>query len=1105
MQLNPPFFVQHQYVNLSFDFESKTYSGYTTITAVPTSITPDVYNNRPVLFLNAQKMSISKVLVNNIDVSFTHSPIPSLLDLGPSRRDFHAISSSLSSYSASQSNHAELTIFLPSPSEFSFASLTKKDALKLTLKRRKTKAAEKKFKKSEFKTFTITVFFDSNFFFNSDLFSFISEGVDSSSGRCFIPCVDHYLFRPTWDFDLSFPNDYSAICPGILNKEKNLYELTIPTTASKLGLIIGKFLKISSDDSLVIPCELYSINQSQSVSFSGSCSSFSSSNTTSLLNNFYNSKLPELLKVFSTIKPIPFIKFCFSPFAPYNGTWFSGVVVLPLESLRPLSLVSRKVKAESRLFKTFLSCIFDTFVTNSASFDSWTSTLFVSVLFSTLFPDFVGNDESTLFQFKNRYSVYHFDQSPLQLSISPPPPGHQQVDYDLIGSQSIKELNHLGRLEFRNSFRNSYFHWKKLLLVTNHLGRSVGFSVLSKLIISFLNDAIEEVSCFMTNTPIVPFHSYYSISGQLKSFINEIEFVNFIRNNSNMDVATFINHWIYTRGLGQLHFKFFYNRRAIQTELGFKQFCRVGIPPFFGPLVVNVYEPDGSFEETINVSFQQDRTTGMSSKLSLFLIKARSRNRRPRKRRVFDDEGKESDVLAKTPVMAINCDRTSEVPGLVVVKQHPYMWSTLLSEYSLSPPFDLHNALSALQGLCDLDTPASAFTIKYCAADSLEHLFKDSYSEVPLVVRRAAVWFLAQMKVAEASFLLIKLARETLFNEFSFPLPLPSYNSEPELVEFFIEIVDSLYKLKVSNDEVFDLCFDLLNRYVDDVSASDNSHYFCSILRTVSRHVATEVQALKLKEVLDKLLSADEIVPSFAGIVSCAVLKVYMQLIRKHLSVLSSQFYKSLLALVLTSATSRQLRVTAGFCLVSLMYHFNPPIEKPVFNVENSQLKSQLHPFYIVPFLVSVAVSDNDSLFGRQLLGQLLHPPPLIQHDQTVLDPYTSSLESPPPRFTEPLSDDCMSLFREKEGSEVLVKFPELMWKLIANPKLDNYIRSLLTLLWLRIYGHGTPPCFVGSVSTVVDGSHPTGDCFKKTEGEVVDGKGHEGEVQRVNLGSDAM
>ncbi|KAL0246177.1 hypothetical protein GEMRC1_007391 [Eukaryota sp. GEM-RC1] len=137
----PPFLISHQHISLHVDVKGKQLTGSTTITAVPCSPDPDIYNDKPSLFLNAQQIEITQASINDIPCSFLQIQPRTLVEAADpqydSYRDFNTLSKIISSAVYHDTVTPELVVYLPPPEQFSFRSLLKKNVFTLKLSKKK--------------------------------------------------------------------------------------------------------------------------------------------------------------------------------------------------------------------------------------------------------------------------------------------------------------------------------------------------------------------------------------------------------------------------------------------------------------------------------------------------------------------------------------------------------------------------------------------------------------------------------------------------------------------------------------------------------------------------------------------------------------------------------------------------------------------------------------------------------------------------------------------------------------------------------------------------------------------------------------------------------
>ncbi|KAL0222056.1 hypothetical protein RCL1_001910 [Eukaryota sp. TZLM3-RCL] len=1085
---SPPFLVLHQHVSLSLDFSSRSLHGTTTITAVPTGTKTDIFDGKPVLFLNAQNLQIHNISVNDIPCGFLQtSPASVLTPFESSNRiDFHTISKAFSQHVQSESTAVELIAFLPPPSDFSFASLSKQVAFTLKLSRKKSVTKEKssRYKSADFNSFSIKIDFsqpNSNLFHSdaSPIFTISPQNSAAGTARAWIPCLDHESVRNSWTFDITCQSNLIAVCPGVLtnsvvNSELATYSYSqlLPCSASTIGVIVTELISSKIEGNPLtqsIGFEIFSMNQSSVYSFSGVKSTITPIYFNSTLNHFRNI-LSNILSSVSAFFPrileiSPKLSIVFCSVCPDSGAWGSGLILLPLSLLIPSSLCSRWTANYATIVRAIVSCFVDTVFSTTSVLDHWVQVLLAAILFTKIMPDLITTAEYNLLHLSYRRQVFQLDKTPLQTPIAPPLHTLESVQGDVFLASCIKELKDMGRFELPAT-RSTEFHWKKAVIVARHLSRMTTDPV--NLVSSFLSESCleifdwAEVRSKSGTDANIPFHSLSTTDNRLKCVTSEGEFKDLLRTNTNIDVQSFLKLWIYSNGMAELHFKFWYNRRRILTELALKQTVRYGINPFSGKVSVSVVEPGGTFQKDVTVPLGYDKDSGAPSTLILFEIKFKMRNRRPRKRQAFNDLGELLDINGKTPVLSVICDAEVEVPGLVTTSQHSYMWKSLLDSAIKSN--NIETALHAINGYLHENSNSAAYTVNQVAATT-------GYD---YLLRRAGVRCLAAMTIPLAHSLLISIARSVLLDENGSPVPLPSPKFASE-VEFFTDLAECLGLIKTPSVAIFDLVIEILHNYSDDTSAADSSTYLSLCLLTATSHVTSEDQAQVVHEIINHTLQNQAILPCFNHVLSVKCLECTTTLITKGYLVLTQRFCHSLIASSACSQVPRVLRITALRCLVSLCHYIHSNPSSYPYNLEFSSLKHRLHPFSIVPFIISLGSSDEDKWFGVRALGTLLLPPPALHIPSSFSESYPLTLDVPPPPYTPPKFSDAFSVFRQSNSKHPAVRqLPQTLWSLLALPNtmLDSSIRHVLHAVWLRFYGYATPPCLFDNVTLASSADH---------------------------------
>ncbi|KAL0245950.1 hypothetical protein GEMRC1_007166 [Eukaryota sp. GEM-RC1] len=859
-------------------------------------------------------------------------------------------------------------------------------------------------------------------------------------------------------------------------------KVSIPTTCSSIGLFVGKYFTQSDGESDLI--DLYSLNQESTLSFSGLTTSLSSKSTVQSLNHMrvkINDMMTLIYNHLTRSKYLSKIKIVFDPSIDSHFVSGSGLIVLPLSFLKSPSLTSNQTLDLALIFLSLLTCIFETFCSTLASPDRWTSKFVASCLFNELFCEFIGEMEFVYFFSILKKFVYKLDKSPIQSSLAPPSDKYHRVEFDPLQSTAIKEFPILGRYELYCA-RDSLFHRFKFIVVANYLARNVGSEIIFRLFTSFLNEAIDDVTDWhqQQSKEIVPYHPVF-METKFKGSISESELDSLLRLNTNTDVPSFLNHWVYTQGMSLLHFKFWYNRRRILTELAFKQSLPFGILPFNGPLSVVIDEPEGAFEEVIAVPWDIDDGITLGSRMNFYEIKAKTRNRRPRKRKIFNDSGQLIEVTPKTPVISIVCDGKSEVPGYVYISQHSYMWASLLRTSMTSR--NMYNLVCSIDGYLLRNDVNAVWTVSMVAKEN-----------VPFPAKRAAVRCLGMLTISFAHEMLLKIVNEVLLDSGGFPVQLPAPN-EVDFVDYFVDLLKALNLVKFPNNSIFELCLSIITRYVDDISAADSTHFISQAIITARNHVTSEMQAILLNEALDRVLESEAILPSFNQILSVTVISTRVFLTTRGFLQLTNRFLMVLFTLAQSQEVARSHRLIAVKSLVILSHFVFSIPSSPPFNIDSPSTKQLLHPFNIVPFVVSLGVSDADMAFGKQCLGTLFLAPKVEYLPSDVDDPYPKSAQSYT-RTRAPAYNDAFSVFRLVNSQVPLLKeFPATLWKLLTSPLyvLDQEIRHLLHCLWLRLYGYGTPASLKGQRFQSSSDQHVIFDCFKQgmAEQKSDDGQSH--------------
>ncbi|GMT25388.1 hypothetical protein PFISCL1PPCAC_16685, partial [Pristionchus fissidentatus] len=576
--------------------------------------------------------------------------------------------------------------------------------------------------------------------------------------------------------------------------------------------------------------------------------------------------------------------------------------------------------------------------------------------------------------------------------------------------------------------------WQKGELVMRLLAKKLGhepfFQVLHKMLSvgeQMGRGRRDNPTCwtYLTLTTNAFFRTVHSVTGQ--------------------EMPTFLEQWVYGGGHASFHVNFVFNRKRNMVELDIRQedIGKAGVMVYTGPMTIVVQELDGCFEHHVQIDSEHSRHE----------LQCHSKGRKQKKKKVPLSTGEEvevdlSNMDPDSPVLWIRVDPNMLLLREMHVRQPSYQW-----EYLLKYERDALAQMTALDKIQEF--PSATSRSMLIETINSEHFFYR--------VRCRAAYALSAVHNRMADVVIGRPALMQLFSQkfgCKSSVHIPKSNNflatSSNLQTYFLmqAIPQGIGRMRnkyhAALPEAHQFLLDLLyyndntnNRYSDD-------HYRASLLVALgSTIVAGETlggdpnnpasmstEASQTLRELTLALNMDILRPSFGRVVGIAALFGIYQMQRTGIIPSDSAlFWKFANANVFV-----ELRRAALWILVDRLSH-------------------------------KASASHDDLLRLIKLVADDPHP---------GIRRYVPELLAKHPPFETPQCAETGSL-------NVLntQRVAEQLWAMIAAPRTESRVRSLLCDAWFSMYGWGVPPVLGGTVDGVQLAERRPAPVGRRVEGRV--------------------
>nr|XP_027199421.1 transcription initiation factor TFIID subunit 2-like [Dermatophagoides pteronyssinus] len=520
----------------------------------------------------------------------------------------------------------------------------------------------------------------------------------SNLSRLWFPCVDSFSESCTWTILITCPEDYTAISSGELvevehntskKKKRFYYHLQIPTSASNIGLVVGKFTPIVHPDMHEVVHFCFPTLKSLLLDTCGN---------THRIFEYYEDMLNTRYP-YSTYKQV-FVDNLDTQYVAFATLSIFSINLLHSKHIIEQAYATRKVLAQA-IAEQYFGC----FISMQSCPDSWLVRGIAGFLAHDYYKKAFGNNEYR-YQVKEAMNkVINYEQQFRPIVLDPSHKGYTEKDYF-----HIKNFHTWSPLYDKMHRVKSFLIMRML---ENYLGRALLLQVFNKML-SLAQSAITQK--YNSNT----WHHLYASTG---SFIWAISTV------TGKNIDTFLKQWVFQGGHVKLTGSFVFHRRrnTVQLEIRQVHVHKTGVWQYLGPLMIWLQELDGTFKHNLQIE----------DNVSKHDIVCHSKSRRNKKKKIPLCTGEEIDMDLSamdqdSPVLWLRIDPEMNLLREVILEQPDYQWL-----YQLRYERDI---IAQLESLAILDNYSTNSSIRNTLSEILsnDQIFYRVRCEAAFCLRKVA-------------------------------------------------------------------------------------------------------------------------------------------------------------------------------------------------------------------------------------------------------------------------------------------------------------------------------------------------------------------------------
>ncbi|UXI16704.1 Rap guanine nucleotide exchange factor 2 [Sarcoptes scabiei] len=761
--------------------------------------------------------------------------------------------------------------------------------------------------------------------FTEHLFTYDSY----NSSRLWFPCVDVFSESCTWTILVVCDENFTVISSGDLievehdthkKKKRFFYQLQIPTSASNIGLVVGKFTPIVNPDMHEVVHFCFPTLKSLLLD---TC------NFTHRIFEYYeillNTRYP-----YSSYKQV-FVDNLDSKYVSYATLSIFSINLLHSKHIIDQTYITRRILAHA-IGEQYFGC----FISMQSCPDAWLVRGIAGFLAHDYYKKAFGNNEYRVRVKKSMEKVIEYEQNFRPIVLDPSNKTYIEKDYFY-----IKNFHTFSPLYDKMHKVKSFLIMRML---ENYLGRELLVQVFNKML-SLAQNAITQK--YNSNT----WHHLYASTG---SFIWAISTV------TGKNIDTFLKQWVFQGGHVKITGSFIFNRKRNTVELEIRQLHlnQMGVWRYLGPIMIWLQELDGTFKHTLQIE----------DYVSKHDLTCHSKSRRNKKKKIplFTGEEIDMDLSAMdpdSPVLWLRIDPEMNLIREVILEQPDFQW-----HYQLRYEKDV---IAQLESLRILDNYFSNPVIRNVLLEIInnDQVFYRVRCQAAFCLSRVANKIGSQWNGPQV---MITLFRK-LFGSPSCP-HIVQMNNFRNLKLYFLQkaMIVAMAGLRTDHgicpQEILHFLLDLFKYNDNSKNQYSDSFFRASLIDALSQTVTpvaitpifnsgsiSTILSQDTKNILEEIIrffNIDKLLPSYKYVVTVSCLKAF-----RHLQKMGH----------LPSTTQIFRRHTVNHCFID--------VRKTAIKILIDIVKTE-HRQEDLDFLLDMVVSDPFPIIKYYILKQLIRNPP---------------------------------------------------------------------------------------------------------------------------------